>query len=139
MESAGFFEDDLRLFALVGRAFAQDCIRDIVQEVDRHVELGAVTTALCGCHARLYRARVLPPGPGGLPRSGDHCIHEDERAHRRSSADERGGESAERLSDEDHVRPLSNRPYDDLGVIAETRALVVTGEVHRDSLAVRLL
>ena len=49
----------------------------------------------------------------------------------------RSGDSTKRLSYEDHVRLLSDRPDHDIGVVVQ--ACVVTGQVDNDSRVVRLL
>ena len=44
-----------------------------------------------------------------------------------------------RLGHENHVRPVSNRADHDPGIVVQTQAFVVTGQVHGDRLVARTL
>src|SRR6185437_7796883 len=46
--------------------------------------------------------------------------------------DERSGETAERLSNQNHVTPLPDRLDDDVGVLLETRADIIAWQLNSD-------
>jgi hypothetical protein len=65
-ESARLTEHDVGLRALVRLALLDDVGRDVVQEVRREVEVGAVATLVCGRYPRRDRLGVVPPLSSGL-------------------------------------------------------------------------
>ncbi len=67
-ESAPLSEHDVGLGALVRLALLDDVGRDVVQEVRREVEVGAVATLVCGRDPRRDRPGVVPPLSSGLAR-----------------------------------------------------------------------
>src|SRR6185312_1826476 len=137
VEAARLVEDDLRLGARMGRALASDVLGDVVQEVRRRVELGAVPAARRGLDPRLARTRAVPPGAGGLAGHRDHRVDEDEGAERRggeAGADEGRREAAEGLGDQGHVGAGADGVEDDAGVGVEPGARVVGGEIDREDL-----
>src|SRR5450631_406604 len=75
-------EDHLGLGALMRLPGGRDLGRDVMQEIDGRVELGAVAT-LFGCdRARLERSSVSPPCAWRLTRRRDHRVHEYEGTYR---------------------------------------------------------
>ena len=77
-------------------------------------------------------AGVRPPFAGRLARPGDHRRGEHEQVDRDARADERRGEAAERVRDDDHVVvALADRRGGGVGVLLQAGGVVLVGQVDR--------
>ena len=79
-------------------------------------------------------AGVRPPVVEELAGQRDHCGHEDEQIDAQASADERRGERAERMADDDHVPLFADRAYDLVRVVAPAGGWVLARKVDRHRL-----
>jgi hypothetical protein len=130
-------EYGVRLVALVWPSFGGDLLGHVVHEVGGQVELGAVAAPFGGGHPCLGLPGGIPPGARRLTGHRDHRVHEYDRRYWRRRR-ERGGETAERLRDEDHVGVAVNRGADHVGVLGQPRGRVVGGQVDGDRVVPRL-
>jgi hypothetical protein len=76
---------------------------------------------------------VLGVGPvvvPGLSRGRHHRRHEDEQLDRHPLADERSGEAAPGVRDDDEAGALADGGDDGVGVVGEPGRLVLAREVH---------
>ncbi|MBO0730163.1 MAG: hypothetical protein J2P57_12960 [Acidimicrobiaceae bacterium] len=101
-----------------------------MQEVRLLVELATAPSRLIRLAPGGPGAGVIPPGPRGLARLGNHRVEQDDHAHRH--AHHGGGESAERLRDQHDVGTVANRLLDDARVFREAERRIVLGNVHTD-------
>jgi hypothetical protein len=79
---------------------------------------------------------VLRPVVAPLTGCGDHSGDQHDKRHRNPGADQRRGEAAQRLRDENQVRTpaIADRLDNRVGVLGKPRRIVLTGEIHRDRL-----
>ena len=77
---------------------------------------------------------VRPPFARRFARSGHHRRHEDDQARVEAHADERRGEPAEGLGHHDHITfGIGRRRVGDaIGVLGQSRTVVIAGQVDRD-------
>jgi hypothetical protein len=69
---------------------------------------------------------------GRLPRRGDHGRDQEKQFRRHPVADERGGEAAERLRDDDQIGPVADRAGHCARVLGQAGRVVVTWKIRRD-------
>lgn len=130
-EFTGLPENRVSLLTILRRS-AQERLWNIVQEVRLQVEFDAIATLSCGSGTGTRGSRVVPPLTGRFPRSWDHGVDQNEHLDGYKSRDERSGETAERLSNQNHVTPLPDRLDDDVGVLLETRADIIAWQINSD-------
>lgn len=116
-----------------------DLRRNVMQEIDRQVELWTVVTLVGGGHASLGRSGVTPPCTRRLTGRGDHRVHEDDGTDRDLRGHQRCAEPAQRLRDEYHVATLADGVGDRVCVLGQSGRRVIAGQVDRDRLVPRLL
>src|SRR5215218_4872440 len=93
------------------------------RKVGMHVVVEDVVVA-----ARLVAA-VRPPVVKELAGRRDHCRDEDEQIDRNAGADERRGEAAERMTDDDDLAAVADRSHDSVGVIPPAGRCVFAREI----------
>ena len=84
--------------------------------------------AACSCD-RLPVAGLLPPVARRLARGRDHAGHEHQGVDREPGGDQRRGEPAERLADDDQVPAVADGGDHRVGVVVELERVVVAGQV----------
>jgi hypothetical protein len=76
-------------------------------------------------------AAVRPPVVEELAGRRDHRRDEDEQVDRNAGADERRGEAAERMTDDDDLAAVADRSHDSFGVVPPAGRFVFAREIDR--------
>ena len=118
-EGPGLAEDSVRLAPNVVCGLGCHVGRDVVQKYRHGIER-------VGEHV----AGVGPPFSRRLTRSGHHRVDEDEERDWQSFAHQRGGETGQRLCDEDQLGSAPDSPDHRVCVVPQTGRVVFAGQVN---------
>jgi hypothetical protein len=77
-------------------------------------------------------SRIGPVVGGRLRRRGDHGRDQHEQFHCHPVADERGGEAAKRLRDDDQIGPVADRAGHAVGVLGKAGRVIVAWKIRSD-------
>ncbi len=122
-----------RMRALLAQRLRGQLARHVVVEADVRILVAGHAAIPRGLPLhRLSIAGPVPPVARSLARSRDHAGDEDERVDLEPDGDQRCGEPAERLSDDDQVPPIAHRSNHCVRVVVQPERLVVARQVRGD-------
>ena len=126
LKTARVAEYRIGLLALMRFALLDDIGRNVVEEIGGEIEVDTVPAAVSCLRPCSCSPGVFPPFTGRLARSRDHRVDENQHAHGNALANQRGGETAKRLCNEDRMAG-ADRLYGEIGISGEAGIPVVAG------------
>jgi hypothetical protein len=121
----------VRQFARMRLAGREELRGDVVPEQSLLIVQRDARQADAACVLKHRRAltRVLPPGAAGLTGRWDHRVEQDQHPDRDAGREDRGGERAHRLGDQDRARQVADRGERPIGVCVQARSVVIGRQV----------